>query len=171
MAPSLTIGLFVPSQLVRGELERLQPDVRWRHAEPSGPVRTASPLPIREGLSQPVPAARPLQPPGLPLPELPAHLERWALGRGNLGRVGMWGGSWAPPVEHGWAWDLQQGLIRSLLGANAYCPYAVLTNLREGVEEEVRGLQERQPLCQGPAAARRPLQLSAQAQDSRSLSA
>lgn len=96
VAPSLTIGLFVPSQLVRGELERLQPDMRWRHAEPSGPVLTASPLPIRAGLSQPVPTTCPLQPPGLPLPELPAHLEHWALGRGNSGRVDMGGGSWAP---------------------------------------------------------------------------
>lgn len=90
-------SIWLSPQLVRGELERLQPDLRWRHAEPSGPVLTASPLPIRAGLSQPVPTACPLQPPGLPLPELPAHLERWALGR-------------------------------------------VLANLREGVEEEVRGL-------------------------------
>lgn len=36
----------------------------------------------------------------------------------------------------------QQGLsiFYSLLGAEAYFPYAVLTNVWEGMEEEIRGL-------------------------------
>lgn len=90
-------SVCLPPQLVRGELECLQPDMWWGHAEPSRPVHTAGTLQIGAGLGQPVSSARALQPPGLPHSELPTRVEHWALGR-------------------------------------------VLTNLREGVEEEVRGL-------------------------------
>lgn len=147
----LTVGLSVPSQLVRGELEYLQQDVWWRDTEPSGPVHAASPLQSRAGLGQPVPTACSCQPTGLPPPELPAHLECWALGRGTLGRVDMWVVAAAPLLcntELGFHQALQ-GLWPkspparselSLLGAEAYSPYAVLSNLREGMEEEVRGL-------------------------------
>lgn len=76
----LTVGLSVPSQLVRGELEYLQQDMWWRDAEPSGPVYAASPLQSRASLGQPVPTACPCQPTGLLPPELPTHLECWALG-------------------------------------------------------------------------------------------
>lgn len=81
----------VSPQLVRGELEHLQPDVRWGHPEAPGPVHTAGTLQSRAGLSQPVSAACTLQPTGLPLPELPTCLEHWALDRGNLGKVNVGG--------------------------------------------------------------------------------
>lgn len=103
VALSLTIGLSVPSQLVRGELEYLQQDVWWRDTKPSGPVHAASPLQSRAGLSQPVPTACPCQPTGLPPPELPSHLECWALGRGTLSRVDM-GGWWQGPSYAPQSW-------------------------------------------------------------------
>lgn len=121
VASSLTVGFFVASQLVRGELEYLQQDMWWWNAEPGGPVHAAGPLQIRAGLEQPVPPAGPLQPTSLPHPELPSHMEHRALGRGNLGRIGVEGGSWAPHVEYragfspglaeSVAWIPQQGLI------------------------------------------------------------
>lgn len=148
VASSLTAGLFIPSQLVRGELEYLQQDVRWGNPEPSGSVHAAGSLQIRAGRGQPVSPACPRQPTGLPPPELPAHLECWALGRGTLGRVD--GGRvaaglehrarFSPGLERPVAWVPQQGLIHPFLGADAYSSCAVLSNLRKGMEEEVCGL-------------------------------
>lgn len=163
VALSLTVGLSVPSQLVRGELEYLQQDVWWRDTEPSGPVHAASPLQSRAGLGQPVPTACPCQPTGLPLPELPAHLEFWALGRGTwAGLIWGWWQQGPSCATQSWvftrpcrACGLSLPLLKppaptpslpparsehSLLGAEAYSPYAVLSNLREGMEEEVRDL-------------------------------
>ena len=79
--PSLWVSLS--PQVVRGELERLQPDVQWRHPEPTRPVHAAGTLQIGAGLRQPVSAARALQPTGLPASELPARVDRRALGGGN----------------------------------------------------------------------------------------
>lgn len=80
--------VFVSSQLVSGELECVQPDVRRGHSEPARPVHTTGTLRVRAGGSQPVSTARALQPTGLQHSELPACLEHRALGRGNGGRVG-----------------------------------------------------------------------------------
>lgn len=60
-------AVFVSSQLVGGELELLQPDVRWGHAEPARAVHTTGQLRVGAGGGQPVSAARALQPTDLPL--------------------------------------------------------------------------------------------------------
>ena len=93
VASPLTVGFFVIPQLVPGELEYLQQDMRWWNTEPGGPMHAAGPLQIRAGLEQPVPPACPRQPTGLPPPELPSHVEHRALGRGNLGGIDVGGGS------------------------------------------------------------------------------
>ena len=154
VALSLTAGLSVLSQLVRGELERLQPDV-WRgHPEPTGALHTAGTLQVGKGLGQPVSAACALQPTGLPVSELPARLEHRALGRGNSGTVNMGCSSGAPVgyragsspgLAGSMGWNThthlpQHGPTHSLLGADARSFCAVLANLRQGMEEEVCGL-------------------------------
>lgn len=118
LALSLTVGLSVP-QVVRGELERLQPDVQWRHPEPARTVHAAVTLQIGVGLRQPVSAACALQPAGLPASELPTRVERWALGGGN-GAGPAYGGGGAPPRQRG------AGVLPGLAGADALFPCSAL---------------------------------------------
>lgn len=68
-------------QLVRGELEHLQPDLWWGHSEPPSPVHAAGTLQIRAGPSQPLSKAHALQPTDLPHSELPTCVEHRPLGR------------------------------------------------------------------------------------------